>query len=150
MEMTPLRYLPAAFGLTLLFCPTASAAVQDPPPPPKKEDVEKQAKLQRVQADFKAISTALLAYRLNTGQFPTIAQGLTALITKPKEPPVPEKWVQIMTKYPVDPWGFPYGYEVRNKDGKDRYFLISKGPQRESDKDDIESEVKPPEPAEKK
>ena len=146
--MTPLRFITIVLGLALCSGQIAGAAANDPSP--KTENTGKKAQLERVQADFKAISAALLTYRLNAGQFPTVAQGLTALIQKPKAPPVPEKWIQIAAKYPVDPWGFPYGYDVRSKDGKDRHFLISKGPDQDSDKDDIEFEVKAPEPAEKK
>ena len=146
--MTSPRYIAILLGLALSSGQLANAAAEDPSP--KTEELGKRAKLTRAQADFKAISGALLFYRTNSGQFPTVAQGLQALIEKPTAKPVPEKWIKLMDKHPVDPWGFPYGYDVRNKDGKEQYFLVSKGPDKDSDKDDLEFEVKPPEAVEKK
>ncbi len=85
-----------------------------------------------------AISAPLATYRLNAGHFPTTAQGLQALLERPTKEPVPRNWVKIMAKHPVDPWGNPYGYLVREKDGKEQHVLISKGPDPEAKKDDIE------------
>lgn len=96
------------------------------------------AKQARVKAGFMAISAPLATYRLNAGHFPTTAQGLQALLERPTKEPVPRNWVKIMAKHPVDPWGNPYGYLVREKDGKEQHVLISKGPDPEAKKDDIE------------
>ncbi|WP_367871791.1 type II secretion system protein GspG [Luteolibacter sp. Populi] len=140
---------------TLLFLLAAAlpllAADKRPAPAPPQAVVDSTAKAKRASAtaDLKAIAAALLAYRDLAGQLPTVAQGLDALIAKPTKEPIPERWAQCMEKYPVDPWGFPYGYAVRQKDGKDQQILISKGPDRESGKDDIERIVAP-EPAKKK
>ena len=146
--MTPFQYLPIVLGFALSSGQIASAAAEDAPP--KKEETGKQAKLERAQADFKAISAALAMYRVNAGHFPTTAQGLGALINKPVVQPAPNKWVKLMDKHPEDPWNNSYGYIVREKDGKKQVFLISKGPAQDSDKDDIEFEVKVPEAKEKK
>jgi general secretion pathway protein G len=42
-----------------------------------------EARQQKVQADFKAIQTALKMYRIDNYMYPTTEQGLDALVNKP-------------------------------------------------------------------
>jgi general secretion pathway protein G len=146
--MTPLRFLPIGLSLVLSCAPLSVGASKDDAP--KADPVHKPTKRELAQADFKAISAALLVYRTTAGQFPTEAQGLGALIKKPTTQPIPPRWLQLMEGHPKDPWGNNYGWAVRIKDGKEQHLLVSKGPDPASDKDDIEFEVKVPEPAKKK
>ena len=70
------------------------------------------ARLQKVQADFKAIQTALKLYRIDNYVYPNSAQGLEALVSKPTVAPEPRNWKQggYLDELPRDPWGEPYQY----------------------------------------
>ncbi len=69
-----------------------------------------EARAQKVQADFKAIQTALKMYRIDNFQYPSTEQGLEALVTRPSITPVPRNWKNYLETLPVDPWGRPYLY----------------------------------------
>jgi general secretion pathway protein G len=69
-----------------------------------------EARVQKVQADFKAIQTALKMYRLDNFVYPTTEQGLQALVTRPSSAPVPRNWKSYLESLPMDPWGKPYLY----------------------------------------
>ena len=86
------------------------------------------AKLRQVEADFKSFESALAMYKLNAGSFPTTQQGLKALTEKPSSTPVPRRWVQVMSKVPLDPWDSPYGYRFPGKKRANEFEIISKGP----------------------
>ena len=81
---------------------------------------------QRVPSDFLSIGACLKTYRINGGQYPSTEQGLVALAARPDTGPQPEKWIQIITKIPSDPWGREYRYRLLS-DGKD-FELRSAGP----------------------
>lgn len=71
-----------------------------------------EARLKKVQADFKAIQTALKLYRIDNFTYPTSEQGLEALVTKPSQAPVPRNWKNggYIETLQQDPWGRPYLY----------------------------------------
>ena len=144
--MTPIHSI--YIGLALAAGPVFGQNARAPEeiPAAVAEAAGELAKQARVKADFMAISAALATYRLNAGHFPTTAQGLQALIERPTKGPVPRNWVKIMAKHPVDPWGNPYGYLVREKEGKEQRLLISMGPDQDSAKDDIKRIIDLPEP----
>jgi len=68
----------------------------------------------RTQID--AYNTALGAYKLDTGVFPTTEQGLQALRTKPENV---ENWQGPYLQKDVenDPWGHPYLYRFPGEHG---------------------------------
>lgn len=74
------------------------------------------------------IATALKLYELDNGTFPTTAQGLRALITKPSNHPVPQNWngPYIEGRSLTDPWGREYIYRYPPSHGVD-YDLYSLG-----------------------
>lgn len=74
------------------------------------------------RAQMDAFDKALQAYRLDTGRFPTAAQGLRALTTRPADEP---RWrgPYLQGEVPLDPWGMPYQYKSPGIDGKD--FTVS-------------------------
>jgi general secretion pathway protein G len=86
------------------------------------------AKLSQVGSDFKSLESTLTMYKLNAGQYPTTQQGLKALTEKPTSTPVPRRWVQVMDKIPLDPWGADYGYRFPGKKRANEFEIISKGP----------------------
>jgi len=76
--------------------------------------------------DFSSISVALVMYQINTGDLPTQAQGLQALIERPIDLPPDKEWTKLMTNIPVDPWGNSYGY-VRDDRLLGGFGICSKG-----------------------
>lgn len=62
-----------------------------------------------------SLENALKLYKLDNGFYPTTAQGLTALVVKPKTEPIPKHWIPYLSTLPVDPWGSPYHYDNPGK-----------------------------------
>jgi len=81
-----------------------------------------QVKTARAQID--ALEKALDQYRLDTGRYPPMDQGLAALITRPPNEP---KWdgPYLKKSVPADPWGNPYVYKIPGEHGE--YDLVSLG-----------------------
>jgi general secretion pathway protein G len=99
------------------------------------------AKLRQVETDFKSFDSALRMYKLNAGTFPSSQQGLNALRDKPTSTPVPRRWVQVMSKIPLDPWDQPYVYLFPGKKKPGEFEMISKGPDaKENTDDDLSSQ----------
>src|SRR5512140_3739735 len=67
------------------------------------------SKVQTTKAQISALETALDAYRLDVGAYPTTDQGLNALRVKPTGV---EKWdgPYLPKDVPPDAWGHPYAY----------------------------------------
>ena len=68
---------------------------------------------------------ALQAYRIDTGRFPSTAQGLKALVVQPADEP---RWrgPYLRDDIPLDPWGSAYQYRCPGTAAKD-YDLLSHG-----------------------
>lgn len=62
------------------------------------------------RSQMQALAKALSAYRVDVGSFPSSAEGLEALITKPAGA---ERWQgpYMERRIPKDPWGRPYLYQ---------------------------------------
>lgn len=85
------------------------------------------ARLPRVESDLRAIESSLKTYRTNAGNYPTTAQGLEALVTKPATAPIPKRWVRICETTPTDPWQTPYRYSALPEGNKRGFEIISAG-----------------------
>ena len=68
------------------------------------------ARTTAAKTDVNNLMQALKLYKLDNQRYPTAAQGLQALLTKPTEGPVPSNWKHYLDKLPNDPWGRPYQY----------------------------------------
>jgi general secretion pathway protein G len=69
------------------------------------------AKSSTAKSQIEMIGTALDAYRLDNGQYPSTQQGLEALITKPTiDPPPTWRGPYLRKEIPLDPWGEAYVY----------------------------------------
>jgi general secretion pathway protein G len=81
-----------------------------------------QVKTARAQID--ALEKSLDQYRLDTGHYPTMEQGLASLVTRPVNEP---KWdgPYLKKSVPVDPWGMPYVYKIPGDHGE--FDLLSLG-----------------------
>ena len=82
------------------------------------------AKVNTAKAQISAFESAIGAYRLDVGSFPTTDQGLQALRVKPTGL---ENWdgPYIPKDVPLDPWGHPYVYRCPSDHGD--YENISYG-----------------------
>ena len=78
------------------------------------------ARIQKVQADFKAIETALKIYRLDNYVYPTTEQGLMALVEPSTLTPEPRNFKAggYLQEVPVDPWGRNYLYLFPGENGE--------------------------------
>ena len=89
-----------------------------------------EARVQKVEADFKAIETALKIYRLDNYVYPTTEQGLEALVEPSSLDPVPRNFKKggYLPELPLDPWGRPYLYLSPGENGVvDLYSLGADG-----------------------
>ncbi len=70
------------------------------------------ARITAAKVDIANVRNALKIYYLDNQRYPTTAQGLEALITKPSIQPIPTSWKTggYLDKLPKDPWGNPYVY----------------------------------------
>jgi len=76
-------------------------------------------------AQINSFMTALGAYKLDTGTFPTTEMGLNALRVKPENAP---QWAgpYLPQDIPLDPWAHPYLYKYPGEHG-DEPDVISLG-----------------------
>jgi len=77
------------------------------------------------RAQMDALAKALQAYRIDTGTYPSTAQGLAALQRAPQGE---SRWQgpYLQSAVPMDPWGAPYQYRKPGTEGRD-YDLFSWG-----------------------
>ena len=85
------------------------------------------AKRTAAAVQIREIEQALEMYRLDSSLYPSTAQGLEALVTKPSIPPEPRKYREggYLRKLPADPWGGPFVYRRPGDHGE--YDLFSLG-----------------------
>src|SRR5262249_25383255 len=84
-----------------------------------------QARRTAARSQINSFMTALGAYKLDTGTFPTTEQGLNALRVRPENAP---QWAgpYLPQDIPLDPWGRPYLYKYPGEHG-DEPDVISLG-----------------------
>ena len=84
------------------------------------------ARLTAARADITVLMTALSAYRLDNGKFPSTEEGLQALVV---QPPGTDNWKGPYVKQlPKDPWGNPYVYRSPGKQNVNGVDVFSFGP----------------------
>lgn len=80
------------------------------------------------RSQLEMLATALDAYRLDTGRYPTSAQGLEALVTLPAiDAPVAWRGPYLRRAVPRDPWGTPYVYVAPGVVNPGAFDLLSYG-----------------------
>ncbi|HYL55359.1 MAG TPA: type II secretion system major pseudopilin GspG [Gemmatimonadales bacterium] len=87
------------------------------------------AKISAARAQIELFGLALEAYRLDNDYYPSTAQGLEALRTKPSSDPEPRNWrgPYLKKAVPLDPWGRPYVYKSPGAVNPLTYDLLSYG-----------------------
>ena len=83
------------------------------------------ARVVQARAQIESFMTALGAYKLDTGLYPTTEQGLQALREKPQSV---NQWngPYLPKEIPNDPWGHPFTYKFPGEHG-DEPDIISYG-----------------------
>lgn len=82
------------------------------------------SEVKAARAQIDALEKALDQYRLDTGHYPNMEVGLSALVTRPSNEP---RWdgPYLKKEVPRDPWGNPYVYKAPGEHGD--YDLLSYG-----------------------
>lgn len=88
----------------------------------------KKSEVMTARAQMDAFDKALQAFRMDTGHFPSTAQGLRALVQAPSDEP---RWhgPYLQDAVPLDPWGSAFVYQSPSTRGKD-FDLLSHGKDR--------------------
>ncbi|MCX8521641.1 MAG: type II secretion system major pseudopilin GspG [Rhodoferax sp.] len=68
------------------------------------------ARVTAAKTDIGNLMQALKLYKLDNQRYPSSAQGLQALLSKPSVEPIPPNWKPYLDKLPTDPWGGSYQY----------------------------------------
>ncbi|MGJ8724365.1 MAG: type II secretion system major pseudopilin GspG [Roseibacillus sp.] len=63
------------------------------------------AEIKMAETMVQGVNTKLKEYRMLGGMYPSQAQGLQALVSKPSMAPVPKRWTSLYDELPLDPWG---------------------------------------------
>jgi general secretion pathway protein G len=97
------------------------------------------ARVTAARAQVESFMTALGAYKLNTGTYPTTEQGLEALRRQPANTP---QWAgpYLPKEVPKDPWGTPYTYKYPSEQG-DEPEIICYGADRQPGGEGINADI---------
>ncbi len=86
------------------------------------------AKSATAKSQIEMLGTALDAYRLDNGHYPTTQQGLDALWTMPTvDPPTNWRGPYLRKPVPLDPWGAAYIYLSPGQVNPTGYDLLTYG-----------------------
>lgn len=69
-----------------------------------------EARIVAARQDIATIAQALKLYRLDNRRYPSVEQGLEALVKRPTVEPLPTNWKSYLERLPRDPWDNPYQY----------------------------------------
>ncbi len=98
------------------------------------------ARIQAAKGQIVRIEQALEFYQLDNARFPTMDQGLQALVTRPTAPPEPRAYNPagyIKAEALKDPWGEPYGYRIPGDHNPHSFDIWSLGPDGLEGNDDV-------------
>ncbi len=91
---------------------------------------QRKARVDTAKLQIRELQNALSHYQIEQGRYPTMEQGLEALVRKPAVPPAPETYPPegylSSRKLPRDPWGREFVYAVPGRDGLP-YEILSYG-----------------------
>lgn len=86
------------------------------------------ARVATARTQIETFGTALDAYRLDNGAYPSTEQGLAALWERPSiNPPANWKAPYLRKSVPKDPWGRDYIYVAPGRVNPSSYDLVSYG-----------------------
>ncbi|TBR44381.1 type II secretion system protein GspG [Marinomonas agarivorans] len=95
------------------------------------------AKISVAKTQMSNIISALNFYKLDNGNYPSTAQGLDALVTKPSGFPEAKNWKSdgYLPKKPLDPWGNEFIYISPGSEGEFDLLTLGKDGQEGGDAD---------------
>ena len=89
-----------------------------------------EARVTAARMQVKTLQAAIKLYHTEQGRFPTQAQGLQALVTKPTTSPIPPNYPEggylDSRNVPSDPWGHEFIYLIPGRQGE-LFEIISYG-----------------------
>lgn len=99
------------------------------------------AMVEKAKADVALLEQAVEMYRLDNLAYPTIEQGLEALVTAPAELASPERYRKdgYVRRLPTDPWGSPYQYVQPGEHGA--FDIYSLGANKRLGGDGLDADV---------
>ena len=102
---------------------------------PKFTNRTEQARITAAKTDISMLDTALDAYEIDNGRFPSSDEGLNALVTAGSA----KNWKgpYIKKGVPTDPWGNAYVYRYPGQNNVNGVDLMSMGPDGREGADDI-------------
>lgn len=101
---------------------------------PKFAGRTEQARVAAAQSDLATMGTQLDAYEVDNGSYPRGQNGLSDLITQPRDA---QNWRGPYIKdLKADPWGNAYIYAFPGKNNASGYDLSSMGPDGKANTDD--------------
>ena len=118
--------------LVLVILATLAAIVL-----PKFTGRSQQAKVTGARTQIASFETALSAFEIDLGRYPTTTEGLRALVQKPTSDS--DGWLQpymSREEIPMDPWGNDYEYRYPGQYNENGYDLYSVGPDHRMGGDD--------------
>ena len=98
------------------------------------------ARLSNTKAQILRIEQALEFYQLDNARFPTVDQGLQALVTRPTSPPEPRSYNPagyIKEEALKDPWDQPFQYRIPGEHNPQTFDIWSIGKDGVEGGDDI-------------
>jgi general secretion pathway protein G len=98
------------------------------------------ARIGAAKTQIVRLEQALEFYQLDNARFPTVDQGLQALVTRPSSPPEPRAYNPagyIKADALKDPWDQPYQYRIPGEHNPHSFDIWSTGPDRVEGGDDI-------------
>ncbi|HEX8340155.1 MAG TPA: type II secretion system major pseudopilin GspG [Tepidisphaeraceae bacterium] len=136
-KTTPrIRTSPSGFTLIELLLVLVILGVLAAIVVPKFTNRSQQARETAAKTDISGVSTALDAFEIDHGRFPTNDEKLDALVTAP--PNLPNWKAPYLPRVPKDPWNNPYVYKYPGQKNPSGYDLYSVGPDgRDGGDDDI-------------
>jgi general secretion pathway protein G len=104
-----------------------------------------EAKQTQAKIQIASLESALKLYRLDTGDYPSTEQGLSALVEKPTVGEVPPKWREggylEKSSVPKDPWGGEYIYLYPGMHNSNSFDLFSYGADNEEGGEGKDSDI---------
>lgn len=104
---------------------------------PKFTSRSEQARITAAETDISALETALDAFEIDTGRYPTADEGIESLLLEPAGLRA-NSWRGPYLKrgVPLDPWGNPYLYQQPGQHNIKGFDLSSSGPDGQPDTTD--------------
>lgn len=81
---------------------------------------QNRAMVEKARADVGQLESALEMYRLTMQRYPSLDEGLDALVTPPADARLAARFPEggFINRLPEDPWGNPYQYLIPGEHGR--------------------------------